>query len=97
MPSFKNITELELEKSRLLLEIKDIEKEIHHNWQDLKTSVMPSNILKQIIASIIEKKTRENSSFFSNDNKTGSFKTFLNISRIIKTNLANKIKDWIYA
>jgi len=97
MPSFKNITQLELEKSRLLLEIKDIEKEMHHNWQDLKTSAKPSNILKQFIATIIEKKTRENSSFFSSDNKTGSFKTFSNISRIIKTNLANKIKDWIYA
>lgn len=97
MPSFKNITALELEKSRLLLEIKDIEKEMHHNWQDLKTSVKPSNILKQIIATILEKKSNENSSFFSSNHKTGAFKTFSNISRIIKTNLANKIKDWIYA
>ena len=97
MPSFKNITALELEKSRLLLEINDVEKEIHHNWQDLKTSVKPSNILKQIMATIIEKKASENSGFFSSGNKTGSFKTFANISRIIKINLANKIKDWIYA
>jgi hypothetical protein len=97
MPSFKNITALELEKSRLLLEIKDIEKEIHHNWQDLKTSVKPSNILKQFIATIIEKKSNEHSSFFSSGNKTGSFKSFANITRLIKSNLANKIKDWIYA
>ena len=97
MPSFKNITELELEKSRLLLEINDVEKEIHQNWQDLKKSVMPSNILKQIVATIIEKKSTENSSFFSSGSKMGSFKTFANISKLIKINLANKIKDWIYA
>lgn len=97
MPSFKNITQLELEKSRLLLEINDVEKEIHQNWHDLKTSVKPSNILKQIIATIIENKTSENSSFFSSSNKTGAFKTFSNISKLIKINLANKIKDWIYA
>ena len=97
MPSFKNITALELEKTRLLLEINDIEKEIHYNWQDLKTSVKPSNILKQIIAPIIENKTSENSSFFSRSNKTESFKTFGNITRLIKINLVNKLKDWIYA
>ena len=97
MPSFKNITELKLEKSRLLLEINDIEKEVHQNWQDLKTSVKPSNILKQIIATIIENKTSEHSSFFSSSNKSGPFKTFSNISKLIKINLANKIKDWIYA
>jgi hypothetical protein len=97
MPSFKNITALELEKSRLLLEIKDVEKEIHQNWQDLKTSVKPSNILKQFIATIIEKKTSEHSSFFPSGNNTGSFKTFANITRLIKINLTNKIKDWIYA
>jgi hypothetical protein len=97
MPSFKNITQLELEKTRLLLEINDVEKEIHQNWHDLKTSVKPSNILKQIIATIIENKTSENSSFFSSSNKSGPFKTFSNISKLIKINLANKIKDWIYA
>ena len=97
MPSFKNINQLELEKTRLLLEINNVDKEIHQNWHDLKISVKPSNILKQIIATIIENKTSENSSFFSSGNKTGSFKTFANISRIIKINLANKIKDWIYA
>ncbi len=97
MPSFKNITELELEKTKLLLEINHVEKEIHHNWQDLKSSVKPSNILKQIIATIIEKKASENSGFFSSSNKTGPFKTFSNISKLIKMNLANKIKDWIYA
>ena len=97
MPAFKNITALELEKAKLLLEINHLEKEMHHNWEDLKTSVKPSNILKQIIATIIEKKSTENSSFFSSEIKTGPFKTFSNISRILKTNLANKIKDWIYA
>jgi len=97
MPSFKNITQLELEKTRLLLEINDVEKEIHQNWHDLKTSVKPSNILKQIIATIIEKKSDEHSGFFSSGNKTGSFKSFANITRLIKSNLANKIKDWIYA
>jgi hypothetical protein len=97
MPAFKNITALELEKAKLLLEINHLEKEMHNNWEDLKTSVKPSNILKQIIATIIEKKSTENSSFFSSSNKTGPFKTISNISRIIKTNLANKIKDWIYA
>jgi hypothetical protein len=97
MPSFKNINALELEKSRLLLKINDIEKEIHHNWQDLKTSVKPSNILKQIIAAIIEKKSSENSSFFSSGNNTGPFKTFANFTRFFKSNLGNKIKDWIYA
>lgn len=97
MPSFKNITQLELEKTRLLLEINEVEKEIHQNWHDLKTSVKPSNILKQIIATIIENKTSENSSFFSSNNKLGPFKTFSNISKLIKINLANKIKDWIYA
>ena len=97
MPAFKNITALELEKAKLLLEINHLEKEMHYNWEDLKTSVKPSNILKQIIATIIEKKSNENSSFFSSGHKTGAFKTFSNISRIIKTSLANKIKDWIYA
>ena len=97
MPVFKNITALELEKAKLLLEINHLEKEMHNNWEDLKTSVKPSNILKQIIATIIEKKSTENSSFFSSGNNTGSFKTFANITRLIKINLTNKIKDWIYA
>ena len=97
MPSFKNITALELEKSRLLLEINDIEKKMHHNWQDLKASVTPSNLLKQIIATILESKTDGKSNSFSNGNKFGSFSFFSNISKMLKTKLENKIKEWIYA
>ena len=97
MPTFKNITELKLEKSRLLLEINDIEKEMHHNWQDLKTSVTPSNILKQVMAAILKSKTDGDSNSFSNGNKFGSFSFFSNISKMLKTKLENKIKDWIYA
>lgn len=97
MPTFKNITELKLEKSRLLLEINDIENEMHHNWQDLKASVTPSNILKQVIATILESKNDGKSNSFFNHNKFGSFSFFSNISKMLKTKLENKIKDWIYA
>ncbi len=97
MPTFKNITELKLEKSRLQLEINNIEKEMHHNWQDLKTSVTPSNILKQVMATLLESKTDGKSNSFSSNNKFGSFSFFSNISKMLKTKLENKIKDWIYA
>lgn len=60
MKKIKNIQELQAEKKKLQQQQIDLEIKMHENWDDLKDSARPINIVKDTINSIITHKTKGN-------------------------------------
>jgi hypothetical protein len=55
MKKINNIQQLQAEKERLLQQQKDLKKNIHTGWLDIKYSLKPANIAKEAIINVLNK------------------------------------------
>ena len=60
MKKIKGIKQLQLEKERIKQHQEELEKKLKTNWQELKESLKPVNIIKDTFSSTVRKKTAEN-------------------------------------
>lgn len=59
MKKFSSIKELQPEKKRILQHQRELENKMRGNWSELKESVKPVNIAKDVFRSVVRNKTRE--------------------------------------
>ncbi|MDE3253298.1 MAG: hypothetical protein KGO92_10860 [Bacteroidota bacterium] len=54
MKKMSNIRELREEQQRLRMRQLELEKAIHYDWRDVKESLRPKNVVKQVLAPVSE-------------------------------------------
>lgn len=59
MKKFSSIKDLQPEKKRILHHQRELENKMRGNWSELKESVKPVNIAKDVFRSVVRNKTRE--------------------------------------
>lgn len=59
MKKINSIKQLQSEKARIAQHQQDLADEIGSNWKELKLSLKPANMAKDIFNSIVKKKTEE--------------------------------------
>ena len=59
MKKFSSIKDLQPEKKRILQHQRELENKMRGNWSELKESVKPVNIAKDVFRSVVRNKTRE--------------------------------------
>lgn len=52
MKKMSNIRELRQEQQRLRMRQLELEKAIHYDWRDVKESLRPKNVVKQVLAPV---------------------------------------------
>lgn len=52
MKKMSNIRELKQEQQRLRMRQQELEKAIHYDWRDVKESLRPKNVVKQVLGSV---------------------------------------------
>ena len=70
MKKIRSIMQLELEQARLRLREAELEKTIKKDWQEVKESLTPKNLGKQILSGFIDQKIQDK--IKSNDILSGS-------------------------
>jgi hypothetical protein len=59
MKKIKGIKQLQSEKERIIHHQEELEKKIKRNWQELKESLKPINVVKDTFSNVIRNKTVE--------------------------------------
>lgn len=60
MKKIKSIEQLQAEKDRIAQQQQDISNKIGSNWKDLKESLRPVNIAKDIFSSVLKSRAENN-------------------------------------
>ena len=83
MKKIKNIQELKVRKKELEQRKEELEKALKYDWRDVKESLQPASIAKQLLGSVFSRKEKE-----------GSNKGFLSKIAAMFMNRKNKQEDF---
>ncbi len=92
IPKISNPFQLLQEKQRLDQRRVELEKAIHYDWRDLKDSLQPKNIAKQVISKSFNRKEHGK----ENDIMTGSISLLVaKFTRKMFEKAGVKIDEWL--
>jgi conjugal transfer/entry exclusion protein len=60
MKIIKSIQQLQTEKKRIMLQQQNLEDKIHSNWNELKESLQPANVAKDVLSKVMQHNTAGN-------------------------------------
>lgn len=87
MRKINNINQLNVERKHLEQRQSEIEKALKHDFRDVKDSLMPKNIIEQIVSKVFDEKSKENAFNVIEDSFS---KLFTKVSK----NIFEKISKW---
>ncbi|MEO8173002.1 MAG: hypothetical protein ABI581_07960 [Sediminibacterium sp.] len=92
MEKIKNTKQLNAARKQLKQKQYELEKAIHYNWRDVKDSLTPVNLAKQMFAKIFEKKVNEDTDKHGFGNITKVASAFANR---MGNGIKEKFEKWI--